>query len=78
MEKIVEENGIIKMSIVKDKFAFSKSRRFSPVKVLNHRVAYSPKTSDFERVQKESPTRPRQPGMGGASARFDYYSSRRK
>lgn len=78
MEKIVEEDGVIKMPILKDKFAFPKSRRFSPVKVMNHRVSYTPRTSDFERVLKESPMRPRQPGMGGASARFDYYSSRRK
>ena len=29
------EKGEIRMSLVKDKFAFPKTRRFSPVKVLN-------------------------------------------
>ena len=79
MEKITEENGCIKMPVMKDKFAFTKTKRFSPVKVLNHEISYQPMMSDFERVLKTAPKEPsNRPGMGGCSPRFEYYSNRRK
>ena len=80
MENIVEsKGGEIKMAIKKDKFAFTRTKRFSPVKVLNQEVSYEPKMSDFERVLKTAPKEPaNRPGLGGCSPRFDYYSSRRK
>ena len=79
MEKIIEVNGELRMPIQKDKFAFSRTKRFSPVKVLNQNISYEPKMSDFERVLKTAPREPKnRPGMGGCSPRFDYYSNRRK
>jgi len=48
MDSIIEANGVVKMPMQKDKFVFSKSLRFSPPKVLNDRVSYEPKMSDFE------------------------------
>ena len=80
MDSIIEDHGeVIKMSLTKDKWAFPKTRRFSPVKVVNHNISYEPKMSDFERVNKTSPKRNNdQLGMGGSSPRFEYYSNRRK
>lgn len=49
--------GEIKITRAKDNFAFSKSRRFSPVKILNQHVSYEPRMSDFDRILKESPKR---------------------
>ncbi len=51
MDKIFEDDGMVKMPLQKDKFAFSKSVRFSPVKVLNQRVSYEPAMSDFEKTR---------------------------
>ena len=76
MERIVEENGEIKMPVMKDKFAFSKSRRFDHLKIDNHQIAYTPKLSDFDKAA--TAPQQRKPGMGGSSPRFDYYSNRRK
>ena len=50
MEKVTEREGEIKMPIVKDKFAFPRTMRFSPPKIINHQISYEPKMSDFERV----------------------------
>ena len=66
------------MSNEKDKFAFSKSKRFEQEKTVNHMCSYEPKVSDFERVIRTSSTEPRRPGMGGSSPRFEYYSNKRK
>ncbi len=66
------------MSNEKDKFAFSKSKRFDEEKTINHLCSYEPKVSDFERVIRTSSTEPRRPGMGGSSPRFEYYSNKRK
>ena len=62
----------------RDKFTFSKSKRFGEEKTLNHMCSYEPKVSDFERVIRTSSTEPRRPGMGGSSPRFEYYSNKRK
>lgn len=78
MESIVETQGVIKMSILKDKFAFSKRKRFDPTVSLNHNISYEPMMSDFERVIRTSPKQNSKAGMGGSSPRFDYYSNRRK
>ena len=78
MDRVTVDNGQIKMSQHQHKWAFSKNRRFSPVKILNENISYEPLTSDFEKVRKQARYKPAQPGMGGASARFDYYSSQRK
>ena len=74
----MEINGEIKMPMQKDKFAFTRTKRFSSPKIANQQISYVPKISDFERVLKTSHHSPRQPGMGGSSPRFDYYSNRRK
>ena len=66
------------MPLQKDKFAFSKDKRFSPPKITNHQISYTPMLSDFERVLANNLTQPSRPGMGGSSPRFDYYSNRRK
>ena len=66
------------MPIVKDKFAFPRTMRFSPPKIINHQISYEPKMSDFERVLQTAPKQPTRPGMGGSSPRFEYYSNRRK
>jgi len=78
MFSVSDDGEVIKMSHTKDKWAFSKSHRFSPVKLINHTVAYEPRLSDFEKVLKTSPNRAAQKGMGGSSPRFEYYSNRRK
>ena len=79
LDQITEVNGEIKMPLQKDKFAFPKQRRFSPPKITNHQISYTPLLSDFERVRAASISgKPTIPGMGGSSSRFDYYSSRRK
>ena len=78
MVNISDEHRVIKMSLTKDKWAFPKSRRFDPIKLINHTVAYEPKLSDFEKVLKSSLNRADQKGMGGSSPRFEYYSNRRK
>ena len=77
MDKISEIDGEIKMPLQKDKFAFSKSKRFSPPKIANHQISYTPMLSDFERVLHQAPNQPVRPGMGGVSQRFDYYANRR-
>ena len=69
---------MLKIHAQKDKFAFSKSKRFDEGKLLNHMCSYEPKMSDFERVSRTSPNEPRRPGMGGSSPRFEYYSNKRK
>ena len=79
MEQIMEEKGEIKMPLMKDKFAFTRTKRFSPPKIANHQICYEPKMSDFERVLRTAPKEPRsRPGMGRCSPRFEYYSNRRK
>ena len=45
-------NSQINKSTAKTNFSFSKDVRFKNFKVLNEQVSYSPKVSDFERVQK--------------------------
>ena len=65
----------INKSTAKSNFRFSKDDRFKLVKIVNHTVAYSPKTSDFDRVKKQSGEGTR---FGGSMKRFDYYANRRK
>ena len=40
MVEVSEQHGVIKMSLLKDKWAFPKTRRFSPLKIVNHQVSY--------------------------------------
>ena len=48
-------NGEQKLNIQKDKFAFSKTKRFSPPKIYNHEISYEPKLSDFDRITRSMP-----------------------
>ena len=47
--------GELKLNINQNKFAFSKTKRFSPPKIYNQQISYEPKLSDFDRITRQQP-----------------------
>ena len=70
MKQAALQNDLCKLSITKNKFAFSKARRFHQdgPRILNHAIGYDIK-GDFEKIARNTGSGAT---FGGSSLRFEY------